>query len=148
MKRLLLTLTVALSLTSLSSFAGGDEKISAKALESFKNLFKSATGVNWSVSENYYKANFSLNGQNVSAYYDEQGIMMALTRNISPLNLPIALQANLKKNYDEYWISDLFEMANDEGTSYYITLENADTKMILKSTSGSGWSTYKKQRKS
>lgn len=147
MKRLLVTLTIALSMLSFSSFASGEETVSAKALESFKTSFKSATEVTWSVSENFYKANFSLNGQYVSAYYDEQGKLMGLTRNISSLQLPIALQAELKKNYENYWITDLFEVANDDGTSYYITLETADTKIVLKSA-GSDWTTYQKQRKS
>lgn len=147
MKRLLVTLTIAVSMLSFSSFASGEETVSAKALESFKTSFKSATEVTWSVSENFYKANFSLNGQYVSAYYDEQGKLMGLTRNISSLQLPIALQAELKKNYENYWITDLFEVANDDGTSYYITLETADTKIVLKSA-GSDWTTYQKQRKS
>lgn len=147
MKRLLVTLTIALSMISLSSFASGEKTVSAKALESFKTSFKSATEVIWSVSENFYKANFSLNGQYISAYYDEQGKMIALTRNISSLQLPIALQAELKKEYESNWISELFEVANEDGTSYYITLETADTKIVLKSA-GSGWTTYQKQRKS
>ena len=146
MKRLFLTLTIALGL-SLSSFANGEE-IAPAALQSFKSSFKNASEVTWSVSENFYKANFSLNGQYVAAYYDQQGTMIALTRNISSIQLPIVLQAGLKKDYDGYWISDLVEMANDEGTSYFITLETADTKLILKSTSKSDWSNYKKQRKS
>jgi phosphotransferase system HPr-like phosphotransfer protein len=73
--------------------------------------------------------------------------MIALTRNISSLQLPIALQAELKKNYDAYWISDVMETATEEGTSYYITLETADAQVILKS-SGDTWNTFKKQRKS
>lgn len=97
MKRFLVTLTITLSLISLSSFASEEEVVSAKAMESFRSSFKSATEVTWSVSKSYYKAKFSLNGQYVSAYYDEQGKMIALTRNISSLQLPIALQAELKK---------------------------------------------------
>lgn len=147
MKRVLVTLTIALSLISFSSFANGGEDVSPKALESFKTSFKNATEVNWTVSENFYKANFSLNGQYVTAYYDAEGNMKALTRNISSLQLPITLQAELKKNYDNYWISDLFEMATEEGTSYFITIEDADTKLVLKSTA-SQWETFKKQRKS
>jgi hypothetical protein len=61
--------------------------------------------------------------------------------------LPIALQAELKSNYDAYWISDVFEVANETGTSYYITLETADTQLVLKSE-GDSWSNFKKQRKS
>jgi hypothetical protein len=146
MKRLLVTLTIAL--ISFSSFATDEITVAPKVLESFKSSFKNASEINWTVSDNFYKASFNMNGQFVTAYFDAEGIMMGMTRNISSVQLPIALQASLKKNYDEYWISDLFEIANDEGTSYYITLENADTKLVLKSSSNSDWSSFKKLRKS
>jgi hypothetical protein len=146
MKRLLVTLTIALSFISLSSFAN-EREVSRKAIESFNSSFKTATEVSWTTNDQYYKASFILNGQYVSAFYDVDGTLMALTRNISSLQLPIALQAELKKNYDNYWISDVFELANEEGTSYYVTVEDADTKIVLKSSFDS-WSTFKKQRKS
>jgi hypothetical protein len=146
MKRLLVTLTIALSLISLSSFANGED-VSPRAVKSFNRSFKAATEVKWTVTDNYFKADFALNGQYVSAFYDADGKMIALTRNVSSLQLPIALQADLKNNYDCYWISDVLEVANDEGTSYYITLETADEQLTLKSN-GDSWNTFKKQRKS
>jgi hypothetical protein len=73
---------------------------------------------------------------------------LGVTRYISSGNLPINLQTSLKKSYDNYWISDLFEVAKYDNTSYYITLENADTKLVLKSNGGSNWSVYDKIRKS
>jgi hypothetical protein len=148
MKRLLLTLTIALSLISFSSFANGeDHDVSPRAIQSFNSSFKNVSEVYWTITNNYYKVNFAMNGQYVSAFYDADGKMIALTRNISSLQLPIALQAQLKKNYDCYWISDVLESATEDGTSYYITLETADTQLILKST-GDSWSTFKKERKS
>jgi hypothetical protein len=44
-------------------------------------------------------------------------------------------------------VSDLFEAAKSDVTSYYITIENADTKMVLKS-SGNNWDVYNKIKKS
>lgn len=146
MKRFLGTLTIALSFISLTSFANGEE-VSPRAIKSFNQSFKNATEVKWTVTDNYSKAEFALNGQYVSAFYDVEGKMIALTRNLSSLQLPIALQADLKRNYDCYWISNVFEVANEEGTSYYITLETADEQLTLKSNSDS-WDTFKKQRKS
>ena len=148
MKRLVLTLAIAF--ITASSFASdhNDKDVAPAALKSFQTNFKTATEVYWSVSENVYKANFSLNGQQASAYYDATGFLIALTRNISSTQLPITLQASLKNNYDCYWISDLVEMANEDGTSYYITLETADTRLVLKSNGTANWSTYKKVRKS
>jgi hypothetical protein len=147
MKRLLVTLTIALSFISLSSFANNGEDVSPRAIKSFNSSFKNATEVKWTTSENYFKADFILNGQYISAYYDTEGNMKALTRNISSLQLPIALQADLKKNYDCYWISDVLEIANEDGTSYYVTLETANTQLVLKSNVDS-WTNFKKQRKS
>ena len=146
MKRLVLTLTIALSLISLSSFAT-DVKVNPAALKSFNNSFKNATEVNWTVGNEFYKASFTLSGQYVSAYYNAEGKMLALTRNISSTQLPIALQANMKKNYEGFWITDLFEMTNEDGTSYYVTLENADTSVVLKSNN-QNWEKFKKQSKS
>ena len=117
------------------------------ALESFNSSFKNATEVNWTITATYAKADFAMNGQYVAAYYDITGKLIALTRNISSLQLPITLQASLKNSYENYWISDLFEVANDEGTYYYVTLENSDTKVVLKGSANSEWSTYQKSRK-
>ena len=147
MKRFFVTLTLALSLISMSSFAADDYTISQAAVKSFHSSFKSATEVSWTVSGNLFKASFLMNGQYVSAYFDGEGEMMAITRNISSTQLPIALQASIKKNYEQYWITDLFEVANEDGTSYYITLENAESKITLKSTPNTDWSHYKKVSK-
>lgn len=146
MKRILITLTVVLSLISFSSFA--NEGITPAALESFKSSFKNATDVVWTTTSNHYKATFALNGIYVSAYYDNNGAMVAVTRNISSLQLPVTLQTSLKKDHENFWISDLFEMANEDGTTYYATLENADSKIVLRSSSTSSWSVYKKMSKS
>ncbi|HWJ29035.1 MAG TPA: hypothetical protein VNS32_21000 [Flavisolibacter sp.] len=147
MKHLLLTLTIAFSLFSLNSFANDHVNVAPAALNSFKASFKNASDVSWSVSSTYFKASFALNGQYVSAYFDGDGKMVAMTRNISSLQLPLVLQSELREKYQGYWVSDLFELANDQGTTYYITVENADKKIVLKSYS-SGWSVYNKQCKS
>lgn len=146
MKRLFATLTIALSFISLTSFAHDKETPDA-ALQSFKSSFKNATEVSWTATNDYYKATFTLNGQNVSAFYDGDGKMIAITRNISPSQMPIVLQSNIKKDYENFWISNLFEVASDQGTNYYITLENADTRLVLKSIAGE-WNVYHRERKS
>jgi hypothetical protein len=144
MKKMLLTLAIAVS--TLSAFAG-EVKVSEKVLDNFKAEFTTAKDVEWTVANNYYMASFSYNEQYVFAYYNNEGELIGMTRNILQSDLPLNLQKALKKSYTNYWISDLFEVSKNEGTSYYITLENADTKVMLKSYGGS-WNTYKKIKKS
>lgn len=153
MKPLFIFLTALTMGMTTSSFANpgkpnpeGD-KVAPVVLKSFENTFTNAQEVDWSVSSNFYKVVFNMNGQYVTAFYSNTGSLMGLTRNISTTQLPLSLQAELKKEYSEYWISDLFEVANDEGTYYYVTLENSDTKIVLKGSANSEWSTYQKSRK-
>jgi hypothetical protein len=124
-----------------------EPKVAPIVLKSFENTFSAAQEVDWTVASNFYKVEFAMSGQYITAFYGIDGSLMGVTRNISSLQLPITLQADLKKDYSEYWITDLFEVANEEGTSYYITIENSETKIILKGSASTNWSTYQKSRK-
>ncbi|HWJ91482.1 MAG TPA: hypothetical protein VNR87_10245 [Flavisolibacter sp.] len=146
MKRLILVLTLSLSFISFSSFAK-EIDVNTSVLESFNSTFKNATEVSWTTVDSYYKANFAFNGQYISAFYDAEGHMVAISRNITTGQLPLGLQFALKKDYSNLWISDLFEISGDEGTYYCITLETGDTKIILKSIGSSTWTVFKKASK-
>lgn len=123
--------------------------VSPKALKSFQTTFTEAKEIAWTVTDNYYRVQFLLNDQTINAFYNNDGKLICVTRNISSLQLPIILQTEIRKEYSNYWITDLFEMSNDEGAEYYITLEDADNKTVLKSSVGSNtWTFYQKLRKS
>src|SRR5580765_8535009 len=133
MKKMIMTLAIVVS--TLGAFAG-EENVNPKVLDAFKTKFKSAQQVEWATGKDFYRATFVYNDRHVFAYYNTDGELLGLTRYVSPLDLSLNLQINLKNNYASYWISDLFEVAKNEGTTYYITLENADTKLVLKATDG------------
>lgn len=144
MKKIIMILAVLISTTS--AFAG-EENVATKVLNAFKTEFNTAKEVEWTVGSNYYKAAFVYNEKHVFAYYNGEGELLGLTRYLSSDDLPLNLQNNLKKGYSKYWISDLFEVAKSDGTAYYITLEDADTKIVLKASAESDWSVYQKTRK-
>ena len=149
MKKMILSLAIVF--TTISAFAGsasrGEDNVNQKVLNAFKNEFAAATQVEWTTADDHYKAEFIYNDKYVFAYYNLDGELLGLTRYISSADLPIHLQMNLKKKYSHYWISDLFEVAKSEVTSYYITIENADTRIVLRSTGGSDWSVFKTVKK-
>src|SRR5258706_16044502 len=107
MKKLIVA---AAMIVSLSAFAKEERKVSPKVLNAFNTEFTTAQEVEWTVSSDYYRADFDMNGQKVSAFYNEDGDLMGITRNISSTQLPVSLQNSLKKNYSNYWISNLFEV--------------------------------------
>jgi len=88
-----------------------------------------------------------LNDQVLFAYYDNDGKLTAIVRNIVSDQLPISLLTSLKKEYTGYWISELFELASDDQTTYYVTLESADKKIVLRSNGVDTWDVYSKTRK-
>lgn len=88
-----------------------------------------------------------MNEQVLFAYFDETGELLGASCNILSNHLPINLQIKLKKELSEGWISELFEFANDNETDYFVTIENADQKVQLKSAGHNAWSVYKKSSK-
>jgi hypothetical protein len=155
MKKIILTLAIAVSSFG-AAFAGNafgkpaanqGEEVNAKVLGVFRKEFTSAKDITWTIASNYYQASFIYNDQYVSAYYSIDGDLMGLTRFIRPADLPLTLQSDLKKNHGDFWVTDLFEVANEDGTAYYITLEDADMKIVLKATDGKNWENYKKVKK-
>jgi hypothetical protein len=146
MKRTIITLALSLILGT-ASFANNEETINAKAEQSFKKEFAQAKDVSWQKAGEMVKATFTLNERVLFAYYSESGDLIAITRNITTDQLPISLQTSLRKSFSGYWVSDLFEMVSGGQTNYYITVENADQKVVLKSEDFGNWSTYRKEKK-
>jgi hypothetical protein len=144
MKKVLMTLAIAIS--SLVAFAG-EENVSKDVLSAFNKEFNGAKEVKWTTSPDFYKAVFMLNEQYITAFYNKEGEFLGMTRNISSLNLPLKLQAKIRSDYAEFWISDLFELSDNDGTHYYITVENADSKILLKSSDNTDWNIFKKMSK-
>jgi len=140
MKKIIVALGMTLAVSTSFAFTGGEGTINKKAINAFRTEFVGATNATWTAGTDYYAVAFNMSGQELVAHYSTSGDLMYVTRNISSVNLPFSLQKELKKSYDNYWITELFELANHAGTSYYVTLETADAKVILKSTNGANWS--------
>jgi hypothetical protein len=141
MKKIILTIAIAIS--SFAVFANNTD-INSSVLKAFNKEFSGASEVAWTAGAQFYKASFVHNTQHLTAFYTYSGELLGVARNISSLDLPMNLQASLRNDYGGRWITELFEMSTEEGTTYYITLEQADSKIVLQSADGHQWSVYKK----
>ena len=147
MKTTILSIATML-LMGISAFAAKNDDISKLALRAFNKEFATAKNISWEQKQEYLKVTFSMNDQVLFAYYNNNGDLQAVVRNLVSDQLPINLLTTLKSDYAGYWISDLFEVASDDQTTYYVTLENADKKIVLNATGSSGWNVYSKEKKS
>ncbi|HEX3933860.1 MAG TPA: hypothetical protein VHW43_04220 [Puia sp.] len=145
-KKIALATALFLTVGISSSFATPTEGDNDVATASFHKDFKKAEVMQKEAGKNFTKFTFKLNDVVLFAFYNENGQLLAITRNIQSNQLPVQLLIDLKKNYANYWISDLFEYTGDDTSSYYITLENCDNRVILRSN-GIYWEVYDKKAK-
>ena len=146
-KRILLLSIVLVSFTAFS-FAADVPTISKNVISSFNQQFANAHDIKWENHASFVKAEFTVNDVVLYAYFNQTGELIAVTRFISPNQLPLVLLNSLKKQFSSgYWVSDLFEIETEAGTSYYATFESADQTIVLKSDGISGWSSFQKEKK-
>lgn len=140
---------LALVLTTIvtASFSRNMDAVNQKVLSSFSKSFHNAEDVRWEVRKEMYKVAFKINGQIMFAYYNPDGEQIALTRNILPEQLPLNLAVELKSMYNQYWLTDLFEVALQDETSYYATIENATHITVLKADGTIGWMVFSKEKR-
>ena len=147
MKKIILSaVLLTLAFTGIT-YANDGGNINKQVIRSFNREFATAKEVDWQSAAEYSKAKFTLNGQVMTAYFSQSGNLIAVTRNLLADQLPITLFTDLKKNYSGYWITELFELAKDGETSYFITLEDGNSITTLKSVGTNGWELHKKLRK-
>jgi len=144
MKQLLTILL--LIVTSSTAFATPGVKISAPVMPAMKRTITEARDMKWVGGDEIVKIQFSSNNQYVTGFYNSDGKLLGLAKNILSTELPSLLCKNLKEKYSQYWISGVLEYSGDEGTVYYTMLENADQKIVLQSF-GNKWSVVKKTDK-
>lgn len=143
-----ITIILALVLIVSTSFAfTGKETVSDNALKTFKSEYVAATDASWTITKDFYKVSFTMNDQKLFAYYSKSGEFLAVSRNISTVELPASLKKSLKKMISGAWVSDLFEISNHDDTSWFVTLETADEKIMYKSQNGMKWTVFEKLEK-
>jgi hypothetical protein len=145
-KKIVLATALLLTVGISSSFATTNDGGNDAATVSFHKDFKKVEVIETHIGKDFIKFTFKMNGVIMSAFYNENGQLLAITRNIQSSQLPLQLLMQIKKDYGNYWISDLFEYDGDGSNSYYITLESADYRVILRSN-GTEWELYDKKAK-
>lgn len=149
MNRLILSAAFALVLSTTYSFAtpvSPADRTNGMIATSFRRDFRDAQVISTEEYANFTKLTFKMNAQVLFAFYSGSGELLAVTRNIPSSQLPVSLLMNLKKQLGNSWITELFEINSDAQHCYYVTLENADAKVTLRSN-GDSWDVYSNLKK-
>lgn len=147
MKKRIVSAAIMLLIITSAAFAGEVEIANPKVITSFQKEFVKASDVLWSKTNGFYKATFKMNDFIMYALYNEDGSLAGAYRSIVSSQLPIGLQTDLKNQFSDYWITDLNEYSNNEGAGYYVSIENADQILIMKSANAIDWQVIKRIKK-
>lgn len=149
MKNKITAFVVFALFVTTSAFAGNiKNNENDKVLTSFNQKFAEAKEVSTSVTNKFVQVRFKMNEQVMFAFFTESGELLGVSRHIITNQLPLALQTEIKVSFPGTWVTELFEYSSENESTYYLTLENADQKILLKSEYGSSWSVTKKVKKS
>lgn len=142
MKTILFATSLLLSLFFQEVFAAPlPDNPSVEA--AFSARFAAAREAQWTQVNGLYRVHFELDGLVSNAYFSPEGSLVALTRQVSPEALPTALRSRLQPSLRQRWISDLFVVETEAGSTYYASLRGADDTVLLQSVAGRCWTHYR-----
>lgn len=142
MKKKLIIVFSALTLLVSTTFASNTTEPSQQIKIEFSRIFSPSTDVKWQVVSNFYVATFQQGEQYLTAYFNPSGNIEAVSRNILTTSLPLILQKGLQHKLQNAWVIESTELLGHNGTEYYVTLENANTKTTYNAPGGD-WIVYK-----
>ena len=142
MKKKLLIFGFSVTLAIYSACAATSPSVPILVQNELQQEFKGATDVKWKTTDRFYKASFSVNGQNLEAFFATNGDFIGVSRNITFEQLPLVLLTEAFEKSKDNKLTDLFEISSDRGTEYYMSLQNAKGKTIIYKSGGESWSRY------
>jgi hypothetical protein len=138
MKQIIFSLVIAIS--GIFNTANASEKLATpEVIAAFEKQFSTAREATWEDFGTVYKVSFWQNGRFASAYYDANGEIVSINRNLSMTELPAALKNATAKQLKKAWLSELVQVTSKEEKAYYATFETADNKVIMKSVNNRKW---------
>jgi hypothetical protein len=147
MKKIIITLSILMTVAITSVFASGIPDVNQKVLAAFEKDFTSAKNVKWNKDGDYLKASFTIADMLTDAFYTEDGELMGSARNLLFNQLPLAVIHEYNKRFDEASVLNVLEITNNEGTSYRIWLEQDNKKLKIRASGAGEITILEKQKK-
>ncbi|MEC5148084.1 hypothetical protein [Chitinophaga sp. 212800010-3] len=149
MKKLILLISAALLMSVNVLFAGPYETtVNNKINSTFNESFTGATNVKWYTDDNKtFTAKFTMSNTKVTAFFKDDGTLLATSRYLQADQLPLKLACKLNKKYPNESIYCVVEYTAGEVMTYFVTLEGQDTWTVIKSDEYGNMKVYNKLKK-
>jgi hypothetical protein len=149
MKKLILLVSAALLLSANVLFASPYETtVNNKINSTFNDSFTGATDVKWYTDDNKtYTAKFTLSNNKVTAFFSNDGALLATSRYLQAEQLPLKVAGKLNKKYPGNSIYCVVEYTSGENVTYFVTLESEDTWTVIKTDADANMKVYSRLKK-
>ena len=138
-------------LTAMSSYfahaANPPAAINPEVIKTFTRTFAHSSNVIWTVKGELHQANFEVSGKSATAFFNQAGELVVVTRNIQVSELPLVLQAKIQEKYAAFQVLEAMEASDEYSTRYYVTVADGKKKIILRSHGSAGWIQHMKVKK-
>jgi hypothetical protein len=124
MKNLIILATLLLGLTFIAS----GQKVAPESVKKvFGQKYAAAKSVKWSSeSANEWEAEFTLNGKEMSAAFDNSGKWLETETEISSKELPASVSATLAKEFEGYKAGEMSIVESPELKGFEIALKKGE----------------------
>ncbi len=125
--------TAALAIAVITSSFASDVKVGRKIQSAFQKEFASAFNPRWeTLAEGLFHVGFTLNGEVMDAYYNEDAELISYARIVSSEQLPILVAKTLKEKFSGAEVAQIREMVSQNETSYLVTLKKSNGVVIAR----------------
>ena len=144
MKVLLVAFIACISVLATPAKA---QSVPSMIVHSFANAFPLAGQATWSSLSNLYRAEFLLDKERRSAFFNQTGELVVVTRYIPFHRLPRSLRNDLIKQFPNHTAVETLEVMNDSTVDYYATVIENNKTTIISSKYFGRWQEFRKEEK-
>jgi hypothetical protein len=104
--------------------------IDSRARRDFSNNYKNVTDEKWTVTDEGFNVNFTIDEVKYSVRYDKKGYRLFTLRKYSEKNLPKNIRTLVRSNYFDYNIKSVDEISKPLMSIVYVVLLEGDKEWI------------------
>ena len=117
---------------TISAFAKPTE-VSKFIVKQFQKQFNQINDVTWKTTNEFISASFHTDGKKTSVFYNNDGNLIGVSKEVTLTDLPKAAQKTIDEHYSKFNVASVIEFTEANGTfNYYIQLQNERKQIILK----------------
>lgn len=149
MKKLFISLLMLISVIGFAGPSEPGEKVAPRLTAALEKEFAGAQYVVWQSfkEQELFQARFIYNHERLNAFFNEDGQLIAIGRNIQQAALPLSIARQLTSQYNKYAVQDIIEYSRHGETSYVISLESDKQRIILEAFGSGSIYLFKKEKK-